>query len=139
MAFKEVKGSKDDISRSFVDLSMGLLRNAFTNDVSVTKNENAIKGAIKNIMMTKKGEKLFDTSFGTSIWESLFDPLDELTADRIKQEIGNTIGQYETRITIRDINVEPMFNENAYYVGLTFTIIGSPLVESVAFVLERPS
>ena len=136
---KEITSKDVSVSRNFTDINMGLTKNPFTGDVSDVKNENAIKQSLKNIMMTKRTEKLFDPGFGTNIWDSLFEPLDELTADRIQQEVLNVVSQYETRIGVTDVEVEPYYDDNCYHVFVTYRIIGSPITESVSFVLERPS
>ena len=50
MAIKEVRGTKDNLSRGFKDIGVGFLLNAFTKDAAVVKNENAIKQSIKNLV-----------------------------------------------------------------------------------------
>ena len=136
---KEIRSKDVNLSRNFTDINMGLTKNPFTGDISDVKNENAIKQSLKNIMMTKKTEKLFDPAFGTNIWDSLFEPLDEMTADRIQQEVLNVVNQYETRISIEEVEVEPFEEDNFYHIFVTYRIIGTPISESVSFVLERPS
>lgn len=136
---KEITSKDVNVSRNFTDINTGFVRNPFTGDISDVKNENAIKQSLKNIMMTKKTEKLFDPAFGTNIWDSLFEPLDDLTADRIQQEVLNVVNQYETRISIVDVEVEPFEEDNCYHIFVTYRIIGTPVTESVSFVLERPS
>ena len=74
MAQKQVTGKDVKISRDFKDIDMSFLKNPFTNDISVVRNENAIKQALKNVMLTKTSEKVFDPEFGTNIWVSLFEP-----------------------------------------------------------------
>ncbi len=138
MAQKQVTGKDVKISRDFKDIDMSFLKNPFTNDISVVRNENAIKQALKNVMLTKTSEKVFDPEFGTNIWVSLFEPMDDITADRIEQEIKNVVAQYETRITMETVVVEPYPTENAYHIFITYRIIGSPMTETVSFVLERP-
>ena len=51
MAIKEVRGTKDNLSRGFKDIGVGFLLNAFTKDAAVVKNENAIKQSIKNLVL----------------------------------------------------------------------------------------
>jgi len=138
MAQKSVTGKDVSVSKDFKDIDMSFLKNPFTNDIGVVRNEDAIKQALKNIMLTKTTEKVFDPEFGTNIWVSLFEPMDDITADRIEQEIMNVVGQYETRITMNDVAVEPIIRENAYHIFITYRIIGSPMTETVSFVLERP-
>ncbi len=87
MALKKISGKDQKRSRSFTDLSLGMVKNANTQDVAVVKNDNAIKQAIKNLIMTTPGEKPFQPLVGSNISKLLFEPLDDFTSDAIKQEI----------------------------------------------------
>jgi len=136
---RQITSKTAGLSKSFADINMGFTKNPFTGDISNVKNENAIKQSLRNIILTKRTEKLFDPQFGTNIWNTLFEPLDAITADRIEQEITATINQYERRITMTRVEVVPYFRDNCYHIFIEYRIIGSPLTETVSFVLERPS
>ena len=138
MAIKEVRGNKDNLSRGFKDVGMSFLLNVFTKDAAVVKNENAIKQSIKNLVLTQKGEKLFQPELGSGVYELLFEPMDPFTADSIRDEIINTLGQYEPRISILEVDVEPNEDTNTFDVTLEYRIVGQPIVETVNFILQRP-
>ena len=138
MAIKEVRGTKDNLSRGFKDIGVGFLLNAFTKDAAVVKNENAIKQSIKNLVLTQKGEKLFQPEIGSGVYELLFEPMDPFTADTIRDEIINTLGQYEPRITIQGVRVMPNEETNQFDVTVEYRIVGQPIVETVNFILQRP-
>ena len=138
MAIKEVRGTKDNLSRGFKDIGVGFLLNAFTKDAAVVKNENAIKQSIKNLVLTQKGEKLFQPEIGSGVYELLFEPMDPFTADSIRDEIINTLGQYEPRITISEVTVLANEETNQFDVTVEYRIVGQPIVETVNFILQRP-
>lgn len=138
MAIKEVRGNKDNLSRGFKDVGMSFLLNVFTKDAAVVKNENAIKQSIKNLVLTQKGEKLFQPEIGSGVYELLFEPMDPFTADSIRDEIINTLGQYEPRISILEVDVEPNEATNTFDVTVEYRIVGQPIVETVNFILQRP-
>ena len=138
MALKKIKGSSFTESRSFKDLSVGFTRNANTKDVAIVKNDNAIKQAVKNFILTVPGEKPLQPEIGSRISELLFEPLDPFTSDSIKQEVINTISQYEPRVRIVNVFVKANFDKNSFDVELRYQIVGLPPVESIEFVLQRP-
>jgi len=105
MALKEVSGKKVNLSRAFKDIAFGLKRNSITKDSGVVKNENAIKQAIRCLVLTQKGERLFQPDIGCAVFELLFEPLDLMTADAVRDEIINTLNQYEPRISLIDVTV----------------------------------
>ena len=83
MALKSIKGDSFSKSRSFKDIGVNFSRNANTKDVAIVKNDNAIKQAVKNLILTVPGEKPFQPNVGSRISELLFEPLDPFTADSI--------------------------------------------------------
>ena len=88
------------------------------------KNENAIARAVRNIVSTTPGEKLFDPDFGSSVGEILFENVDDITAVSIEDEIKSCLGNYEPRIDLIDVDVDPNFDENQFDVIITYRIIG---------------
>ena len=138
MALKKIGGSNLKRSRSFKDFSVNFARNPFTDDLSVVNNDNSIKQAVKNIILTSPGEKPFQPLVGSSVNRLLFEPLDAFTADAVAEEIRTTINQYEPRVKLTKVNVTPIIEGNKLNVSLEYKIVGLPIVETIEFVLQRP-
>ena len=138
MAFKKIGGSDLKRSKSFKDFSVNFARNPFTDDLSVVHNDNSIKQAVKNIILTSPGEKPFQPLVGSSVNRLLFEPLDAFTADTIAEEIRTTINQYEPRVKLTNVEVTPINEGNKLNVSLEYKIVGLPIVETIEFVLQRP-
>ena len=138
MAFKKIGSSDLKKSRSFKDFSVNFARNPFTDDLSVVHNDNSIKQAVKNIILTSPGEKPFQPLVGSSVSRLLFEPLDAFTADTIAEEIRTTINQYEPRVALTRVDVTPIYENNKLNVSLEYRIVGLPIVETIEFVLQRP-
>lgn len=138
MALKKIGGSDLKRSRSFKDFSVNFARNPFTDDLSVVNNDNSIKQAVKNIILTSPGEKPFQPLVGSSVSRLLFEPLDAFTADTIAEEIRTTINQYEPRVALTRVDVTPIYENNKLNVSLEYRIVGLPIVETIEFVLQRP-
>ena len=112
------------VSKSFKDISMSFKFNPLSGDLITLKNENAIARAVRNIVLTTPGEKLFDPDFGSSVSEILFENVDDITAVSIKDEIKSSLNNYEPRVELIDVNVDPNFDENQFDVLITYRIIG---------------
>ena len=112
------------VSKSFKDLSMSFKFNPLSGDLIALKNENAIARAVRNIVLTTPGEKLFDPDFGSSVSEILFENVDEITAVSIQDEIRNCLNNYEPRVDLIDVDVVPNFDENQFDVKITYKIVG---------------
>lgn len=138
MALKSLGGKDVNLSRAFKDIKVDFARNPFTQDVSAVSNDQAIKQSLKNLVLTQPGEKLFQPQIGSGIRQLLFEPMDGFTADAIRDDILNTVGQHEPRITIENLAVVEQVGANGFNVTIEYVIVGQPLVETVSFVLKRP-
>ena len=112
------------VSKSFKDVSMSFKFNPLSGDLIALKNENAIARAVRNIVLTSPGEKFFDPDFGSSVSEILFENVDDITAVSIEDEIKSCLDNYEPRVEIINVNVEPNFDENKFDVLIKYRIIG---------------
>ena len=112
------------VSKSFKDISMSFKFNPLSGDLITLKNENAIARAVRNIVSTTPGEKLFDPDFVSSVSEILFENVDDITAVSIRDEIRSSLSNYEPRVELIDVEVDPNFDENQFDVLITYRIIG---------------
>ena len=112
------------VSKGFKDVSMSFKYNPLSGDLITLSNENAIARAVRNIVSTTPGEKFFDPDFGSSVCEILFENVDDITAVSIQDEIKSCLGNYEPRVELIDVFVDPNFDENQFDVKITYRIVG---------------
>ena len=124
-------------SRGFLDLSASFKNNPLSNDLIGLKNENAISRSVRNLILTTQGERPFQPVLGSNVNNLLFDNMDKLTASALKDEIRNTIENYEPRVELEDIIVDPNFDNNEFNVTIQYYIVGIDVPEQeLSFVLE---
>ena len=123
----------------FKDLSLSFAKNKVTEDLFVKKEDAAVKQAVLNILLTNKGERLYDAQYGSNVRAYLFEPLDFGTAGSIKDEIVRTLKTYEPRVSIQECIVEPNFDSNGFEVRLDFKVLSRADVPriSIEFFLNR--
>ena len=125
------------ISRSFKDISLSFEPHPVTKDLQVLKNENAIRRSVRNIVETLPTEKFFNSLFGSDVRSSLFDFVDFGTASEIQTQIETAISNFEPRVEIVEIEVDPRPDDNAFYVNIVFNIIGQEFpTQEYSFLLE---
>ena len=125
------------LSRGFKDLSASFQTSPLNNDLIALKNESAIARSVRNLVLTIQGERPFQPVLGTGVSRLLFENMDKLTASAIRSEIRTTIENYEPRVEINEILVEPDFEGNAFHVTLQYFIIGIDAPEQeLTFALE---
>jgi phage baseplate assembly protein W len=123
--------------RIFSDLDLKFTKHPVTKDVAVKLNENAIIAAVRNIVLTNKGERRFTPKFGSDVISQLFEPLDEMTAMNIKEEILTSITNYEPRVKVDFVNVVPNFNLDGFDVTIRFYLLNSIRPITTAIFLQR--
>ena len=125
------------LSKGFLDLSASFQTNPLSNDLIAIKNESAIARSVRNLVLTIQGERPFQPVLGTGVSRLLFENMDKLTASAIRSEIRTNIENYEPRVEINEILVEPDFEGNAMHVTLQYFIIGIDVPEQeLTFALE---
>ena len=115
------------VSSGFKDVSMSFQANPLNFDLIGLKNENAIAWSVRNIVFTLPGEKFFDEDFGSRISASLFENIDEISANIINDEIRQSIINYEPRVNLLDVITNPNFDNNAFDVIIIYEIIGADI------------
>jgi phage baseplate assembly protein W len=104
--------------------NIGLGLNAVsTSDINVDNDIEAIKNSIKNIFTTKKGQKILNPDFGYSLEQYLFTPLTQANAKAIGNDILTGITKYEPRINVSNIIVNPVYDQNLYYIAVYYNIL----------------
>ena len=111
-------------SRKFKDLSMSFKTNPLNDDLIGLKNTSAIARSLKNIVFTQPGEKFFNPDFGSRITESLFDNVDDVSALAIEDEIRSSIINFEPRVNLLDVSVNPNEEDNEMNVVIQYEVTG---------------
>ena len=125
------------ISRGFKDLSMSFQVNPITSDLIATKNEVAIARSVRNLVLTRPGEKFFNPNLGSRVYETLFDNMDDISASIVEDDIKDTIDNYEPRVKLVSVKATPDYEGNAFDVVITYNIIGiDALPQQLAFALQ---
>lgn len=107
----------------FSDFLCNLDPHPNTEDVVRFVNEQAVKRSIRNLLLTNRGERLFQPNIGSDINRILFENITAATAQALKGFIIDTITSYEKRCMIISVDVIAKEELNAYDVNIIFSII----------------
>ena len=118
-----------------LDLNFGI--NPATKDIRKKAGENALKQSIKNLLMTNRGERLFEPEVFGGIYQYLFEPLSPFTAISIKDSVTNVINTLEPRVVVREVTVSENSSQDGYDISIDFSIFNSEDRINVEFFLER--
>ncbi|NDB54688.1 hypothetical protein EB169_02545 [archaeon] len=112
------------ISKAFKDISLSFQVNPLNYDLIAIKNETAIARSIRNLVLTQPGERFFNQNLGSKVNQSLFENIDDISASILRDEIRNTIQNYEPRVELIDVVVTPNYGDYEFSVNVSYYIVG---------------
>ena len=126
------------LSRAFKDINLSFSPHPVTKDLTVLRNENAIKRSVRNIVQTIPTERFFNSILGSDVRGLLFDNfVDFGTASVIEDQIKIAIENFEPRVDNLQVNVDPRPDQNEFEVNILFDIIGQEFpAQSFSFILQ---
>ncbi len=121
----------------YADFHKDLTVNPFSNDIALKTDEEAIKDALKNLILIDKGEKLFQPYFGGNIRAMLFELNSPATIKLIQEQIKTTINNYEPRAELIDVEVYSLIDDNKVAIKIIYALKSREDPIEVEFILER--
>ena len=68
-------------------------------------DQRAIKADLMHLLLTRKGQRLYNPDFGTDLLRYIFEPNDALTWEDVKQEVKSSIKKYLPNLIVNSVNV----------------------------------
>lgn len=125
------------IQHIYADLDLRFNPQLSSKDVSFSYDEQAVIRSVRNLLMTKPYERLFNPELGSEIDDLLFEPVSPLTGNLIKNEVIRTINNYEPRAVIASIDVNVYPDQNSYSVSLFLYIGNNTTPTGINVILQR--
>tara|TARA_B100002019_G_scaffold184732_1_gene159449 strand:- start:169 stop:570 length:402 start_codon:yes stop_codon:yes gene_type:complete len=126
------------VSKGFKDISMSFKVSPLTYDLIANKNETAIARSIRNLILTFPGERPFNPELGSQVSRLLFQPMDDITTVSIREQIENTINNFEPRVNLRQVIVQPNFDIGEYDISIRYDIVGvEASTQQLSFALQQ--
>jgi hypothetical protein len=113
-------------TRIWKDLDMNFARHPVTGDISTLLDAESVKRSLKNLLLTRFGERPFQPWIGWGGNAVLFEHMDGLTRSSIKSEIELLISNFEPRVNINSITITDT-DSHELRVVLHFTLINFPI------------
>jgi phage baseplate assembly protein W len=66
-----------------------------------------IKADLIHLLLTRKGSRYFLPTFGTRLYEFVFEPFDGLTFDAIESDIRDAVGTFMPNLLLNNITITP--------------------------------
>lgn len=130
-------------TKPFEDYALGIRIPIQITNIAFTQNFtelDQLKSNIKNLLLTKKGERLMNPDFGAGVETVLFEQITDDFEDKIQDLITTAVDRYIPNVTIDEINVD-MSNENKdrnyVNISLKFRSRSTGLSDVVSFNVQQ--
>lgn len=124
-------------TRVYTDLDMNFIAKDTDGDVYKRVDQNAIKTALKNLVLTVNGERPFHPEIGSPIRNLLFENYSPMMVLTIKRAIEDMISNFEPRATVLDVIVDSNEDENEVQIGIIYAITNTEITDAVTITLDR--
>ena len=93
-------------------------------------SQRAIKSDLIHLLLTKKGDRLYNNEFGSGLYSFLFEQIDEKTTSDIKLELNTSIAKYIPNLTIDELIITANEDGNHVKINIDYTVIESSFEQS---------
>jgi phage baseplate assembly protein W len=126
-----------ETNRIYSDLDLSFGAHPITGDVVKKYDVNSVKQALKVLILTQYYERPFQPKLGSPVYGMLFDQVDTITANSLKLRIELLINKFEPRVRSQQVDVVPLYDENAFEITMYFYVIGVPDPVTFSTILKR--
>jgi phage baseplate assembly protein W len=111
----------------------------YANPADIVKryDEQAIKAAVRNLILTSNYERPFHPEIGTQINSLLFEPATPMLSAVLERTIRTAINNFEPRVDLNDVQCVVNEDSNSVDVSIIFTILNTQTPQVLNLVLER--
>ncbi len=102
-----------------IDITLSKKNNGDINDMT---DEDAVRNSLDNIFRTMRGSRRMLPLFAINIYNYLLEPLDEITALEIGNELFSSITSWDSRIEILDLLIVPNYDNSSYDISIQYKI-----------------
>jgi phage baseplate assembly protein W len=124
-------------TRIFSDLDFNFTAHPVTKDVSRRYDENAVKTALKNLILTRNYERPFHSEIGSPIRSLMFEPATPMLGIMLRQAIFDVVNNFEPRVQLTEVSVNVSDENNAIYITIEFKIVNTERPLTLDLTLER--
>jgi phage baseplate assembly protein W len=79
--------------------------------------KDEVRAALLHLILTRRGSRYYLPTFGTRIYEFIFEPFDNLTFSAIETDIRDAISTFMPNLIVNNISIEPASVEDEGPIG----------------------
>lgn len=123
--------------RLYKDIDLSFSAHPVTKDITKKLDVNAVKQSLKTLLFTQYNERPFRPTLGSPLYKLLFEPMDPITVEGMKQAIEILIQNFEPRVQLQKVDIVPVYDKNEYELSIYFTVVGITAPVTFTTILQR--
>ena len=124
-------------TRGWSDLDLDLTMHPITKDIVRKTNVEAVKRAVRNLILTNRYDKPFHPEIDGGVTRHLFGLSTAHTKHDIEIAVKTCLRNFESRVTVDNVVVSGDLDNNGFNVSIFFTVINTPEPIEISLFLER--
>ena len=121
----------------YSDFTNNFIKNPITNQLICIKNEDAVKQAFKNLILTNIGERFFNPFFGSNVERTEFELFGPFVVEDLTRYINDAAKQFESRVSLANVTFSPQPDSNEMAINIVFYIINTTEPQNMSIFLQR--
>lgn len=122
---------------AYADLDLTFKPHPITGDITLRKDTDAVRRAVRNIIQTNKYERPFKPNFGASVRDNLFELDTSSKVKRLKNKIIEQIERFEPRAKNVDVSFNAVSDTNKLDVTVFYNIKNGLRGQEINFTITR--
>jgi len=122
----------------FSDVNVSFTPHPVTGKLPVLKNADAVRRAVRNLILTNFGERPYEPLYGGNVRALLFENTDDPLLDSlIQSRIEAAIENFEPRAKVDRVVVDVKPDSNALVIQIRFTVLNERFPVDLEVAIER--
>jgi phage baseplate assembly protein W len=122
---------------TYSDFPSSFTKHPITRELVLLKNEDSVKQAIKNAVLTEVGERFFNPYYGCGVRKVLFENFGPFMEEELIRHINLSVNQFEPRVTLLNVTPYEDPDNNSLSINIVFSVINNPEPISFTIFLRR--
>lgn len=123
-------------SKSYLDIDLSLSPKP-AGDIYKKTDAAAVKQAVRNLLLTTRGEKPFNPFYGSNLNSALFGLDTDFDPDYIQDLVADAIENFEPRARVLSVSIKLQSDYNAIDISVEFQVISTREIVNVDVSLQR--
>ena len=122
----------------YSDLDLFFGTKAASKDINKVDDVQAVKRAVRNLVLLDHYEKPFHPEIGSGVRDMLFENMTPTTAHILTRKVEMVVENFEPRARLVGVKAFPNLDRNEYEITISFYVVNAPteLIDLTVF-LER--